>query len=64
MLNVHLITVATSVYVFLGCYRLLANPWEMEVAGRWVVPSEEPAAPEPTVPEPVCSERLSSVQPS
>ena len=53
---------------------LLADPWEMEVAGGWVVPSEEPAAPEPmaqepaapepTVPEPACSERLSSVWPS
>ena len=57
---------------------LLANPWKMEVAGRWVAPSEEPAVlkpvalepvalepavPEPVVPEPACPEWLSCVWP-
>ena len=48
---------------------LLANPWNMEGAGGWVAPSEEPVAlepvaPEPVVPEPTCPEWLSCVQPS
>ena len=38
---------------------LLADHWEVEVAGGWVVPSEEPM-----VLEPACSEQLSAVQPS
>ena len=48
---------------------LLANPWNMEGAGGWVAPSEEPVvlepvAPEPGMPEPACPERFSCVQPS
>ena len=30
---------------------LLAGPWKMDVAGRWVVPSEEPVVLEPACPK-------------